>query len=143
MNNSGIADLDLKTITILAGMPINKDIINPKNPDDMAARVRVTFRPLPQNYYESEVKKFREALINCLKSNGVQVIQWDEASTVDESYGFISKILGTTKVRRNIHAVIDVKRNNSKFRGLLSRFAEAIYSLLRNSERSVMDLVHI
>ena len=142
MKNGNIADLDLKSIITLAGMPVNKDIINPKNPDEMASRVKVTFRPLPDNYYESEVKRFRESLINCLRDNGVQVIPWEEASSAEES-GFLSKILKTRKVKRSIHAVVDVKRNSSPTRAVLSRFAEAIYSFMRNSERSVMDILKI
>ncbi|MGI9534604.1 MAG: hypothetical protein ACR2NW_06610, partial [Thermodesulfobacteriota bacterium] len=74
MENGHIADLDLATITVLSGMPLNKDIINPKKPREMAERVRVTFRPLPGSYYESNVKIFRESLMKCLRDNGVDVV---------------------------------------------------------------------
>ena len=69
MDTKKLADLDVRTITALAGMPINKDIINPKNPHEMAEKVRVTFKPLPEGYFESEVKRFRADLKDTLEAN--------------------------------------------------------------------------
>ena len=60
MENGHIADVELSTIAVLSGMPVNKDIINPKMPREMAERVKVTFRPVPANYYEGNVKNYRE-----------------------------------------------------------------------------------
>ena len=80
MDSQQFADLELKTIISLAGMPVQKDLVNPRKPLEMAKRVRVTFRPLPRNYGNQIVIKFREKLENKLKEHGVQVIPWDEAA---------------------------------------------------------------
>ena len=143
MNNGHIADLDLTTITVLSGMPLNKDIVNPKKPREMAEKVRVTFRPLPDSYYESDIKEFRQSLIRCLKENGVDIVPWDDATSKDNSNGLISRILGTKKVKRNINAVVDVKREQSSIKKILSSIAEGIYGLVRNSDRSVMNILKI
>ncbi len=143
MKNGYIADLELSTISILSGMPVNKDIINPKMPREMAERVKVTFRPLPSNYYEGNVKNYRESLINCLKDNGVDVVPWKDATSEEVTNGLISKLLSTRKVKRNINAVIDVKREHSPVRKLFTQVAEGIYRMVRNSERSVMDILKI
>ena len=143
MENGHIADLDLATITVLSGMPLNKDIINPKKPREMAERVRVTFRPLPDSYYESNVKNFRESLMQCLRDNGVDVVPWIEATSEETPNGLISRILNTRKVKRNINAVVDVKREQSAVKKILSTIAEGIYGFVRNSDRSVMDILKI
>ena len=62
MDSQQFADLELKTIISLAGMPVQKDLVNPRKPLEMAKRVRVTFRPLPRNYGNQIVIKFREKL---------------------------------------------------------------------------------
>jgi len=143
MENGHIADIELTTISVLAGMPVNKDIINPKMPREMAERVKVTFRPLPANYYEGNVKNYRETLIRCLKENGVMVVPWEDATSEEVTNGLISKLLSTRKVKRNINAVIDVKRNHSPVRKIFTQIAEGIYRMVRNSERSVMDILKI
>ena len=143
MENGHIADLELTTISVLAGMPVNKDIINPKMPSEMAERVKVTFRPLPANYYEGNVKNYRETLINCLKESGVMVVPWEEATSEEVTNGLISKLLSTRKVKRNINAVIDVKRDHSPIRKIFTQIAEGIYRMVRNSDRSVMDILKI
>jgi len=143
MENGHIADIELTTISVLAGMPVNKDIINPKMPREMAERVKVTFRPLPANYYEGNVKNYRETLIHCLKENGVMVVPWEDATSKEVTNGLISKLLSTRKVKRNINAVIDVKRDHSPVRKIFTQIAEGIYRMVRNSERSVMDILKI
>ena len=142
MNSGKIADLDLNTIIRISGMPENKDIINPRNPSEMASRVRVTFRPVPDNYGHPEVVQFRDRLMEILRKNGVQVIHWEEASTLDTD-GILSRVIKTRKVKRNIDAVIDVKRTYSITRKVFSRIAEGIYSMVRNNDRSVMDILKI
>jgi hypothetical protein len=67
MADSQLADLDLKTILSLAGMPPQKEIINPRNPREMAERVKVTFRPLPGGYDNRAVIEFRKELEEKLK----------------------------------------------------------------------------
>ena len=124
-------------------MPVNKDIINPKMPREMAERVKVTFRPVPSNYYEGNVKNYRESLINCLKDNGVEVVPWEEATSEEVTTGIISRLLSTRKVKRNINAVIDVKRDHSPVRKVFTQVAEGIYRMVRNADRSVMDILKI
>lgn len=142
MSTGKIADLDLETIIGISGMPDNKEIINPRNPSEMASRVRVTFRPVPQNYSHTEVINFRQELVDILRERGVNVVPWEEASSQDTD-SLMSRVFKTRKVKRNIDAVIDVKRNYSVARKLFSRLAESIYSVLRNDNRSVMDILKI
>ncbi len=143
MYNGHLADLDMDTITALSGMPLNKDMVNPKRPEDMAEKVRVTFRPLPEPYYQSDIVNFRRSLLERLKKSGVEVVPWDEATSADTSNGMLSRIFSSRKVKRNISAVVDVKREQSSVMKLLSGIAESIYGLVRNSERSVMSIIKI
>ncbi len=143
MEAKQIADLDVKTIIGLAGMPINKDIINPKNPVEMAERVRVTFKPVPPHYFDSEVKNFREALKGSLIKNGVTVIDWKEATTPGDTYGFFSRLFRIRKVRGNIHAVVAVRKEPSLVRRFFMKMAEDIYSFVRNDDRSVSEILKI
>ena len=141
MDNQSFADLELKTIIGLAGMPVHKDLVNPRMPLEMAKKVRVTFRPLPRDYGNQIVIKFRDTLERKLRENGVQVIPWDEAAEVPS--GLASKIMRTRKVKSNIHAVVDVKREYSLTRTLFSRLAESIYVHTRKPNRSVMEILKI
>ena len=74
---STLADLDLKTIMKLTGIPTQKDLVNPKEPLQMAKKVRVTFRPLPDGYSNKEIIKFREVLQQKLKECGVETLTWE------------------------------------------------------------------
>ena len=136
-----LADLDLSTIISLAGMPPQKELVNPRMPSEMAKRVRVTFRPLPKDFGNQTVIRFRDKLEQKLKENGVRLIPWDEAAEVPP--GIVSKILRTRKVSSSIHAVVDVKREYSLTRKLLSALAEKIYVRTRKPERSVMEILKI
>ncbi len=141
MDSQQFADLELKTIISLAGMPVQKDLVNPRKPLEMAKKVRVTFRPLPRNYANQIVIKFREKLENKLKEHGVNVIPWDEAAEIPD--GWVSKVLKTRKVKRNIHAVVDVKREYSLTRTFLSGIAERMYGYLRKPDMSVMEILRV
>lgn len=141
MDTQQFADLELKTIISLSGMPVQKDLVNPRKPLEMAKKVRVTFRPLPRNYGNQIVIKFREKLRNKLEEHGVNVIPWDEAAEVSD--GWISKVLKTRKVKRNIHAVVDVKRDYSLTRTVLSGIAERMYGYLRKPDMSVMEILRV
>ena len=143
MEAKQIADLDLKTITALAGMPTKNDIINPKNPREMAERVRVTFKPVPHNYFEGEVKNYRNRLKEALINNGVKVVDWKEATIEADTYGFFSRLFRIRKVRRNIHAVVAVRKEPSILRRFFMKIAESIYSLVRHDERSVSEILKI
>ena len=144
MNESqGIADLDLRTIAALSGMPKIKNLVNPKNPTEMSERVIVTFKPLPKNYPNTEINAYRERLRNSLLSNGANVISWEDATTEDASYGMFSKLMGLKSVRRKVNAVIDVKKKLSPIRWLLSKVAENIYRIVRKDSLSVSSILKI
>jgi hypothetical protein len=141
MDSQQFADLELKTIISLAGMPVQKDLVNPRKPLEMAKRVRVTFRPLPRNYGNQIVIKFREKLKNKLIEHGVQVLPWDEVAELPDD--LLSKVLRTRKVKRNIHAVVDVKREYSLTRTFLSGIAERMYGYFRRPDMSVMEILRV
>lgn len=141
MDSQQFADLELKTIISLAGMPVQKDLVNPRKPLEMAKKVRVTFRPLPRNYGNQIVINFREKLEKKLKEHGVNVIPWDEAAEIPD--GWVSKVLKTRKVKRNIHAVVDVKREYSLTRTFFSSIAERMYGYLRKPDMSVMEILRV
>ena len=143
MNDQAIADLDLRTIAALAGMPKIKNLVNPKNPAEMSRRVTVTFKPVPKNYPETEISAYRERLRNSLLQNGVNVISWEDATSEDASYGAFSKLMGLRSVKRKVNAVIDVKKKLSPVRWLLSKVAENIYRLARKDSLSVSGILKI
>jgi hypothetical protein len=67
MNSHKLADLELSTIITLAGMPPQKELVNPRMPSEMAKKVRVTFRPLPKDFGNQVIIRFREKLEQYLK----------------------------------------------------------------------------
>jgi hypothetical protein len=139
MTDLQLADLDLETIISLAGIPPQKEIVNPKNPIEMAKRVRVTIRPLPDGYGNKTIIEFRKTLEEKLKHHGVEVVPWEEATEIVPS--LIHRILRTRKVKSSIHAVIDVERPYSPIRKIMSNIAERIYSYLRSPDMSVMEIL--
>ncbi len=141
MDSGRFADLEIKTIITLTGMPDQKDFVNPRDPKEMAKKVRVTFRPLPRDYGNHIVMGFRDKLREKLSEHGVEVVPWEEAADVQN--GFISKMLKMRKVKRNIHAVVDVKREYSLARKFFSGVAERIYGYTRDPERSVMEILKV
>lgn len=141
MDSGRFADLEINTIITLTGMPDQKEFVNPRDPKEMAKKVRVTFRPLPRNYNNQIVTGFREKLRDKLSEAGVEVVPWEEASEVQD--GLISSIMRMRKVKRNIHAVIDVKRDYSLARKFFSGVAEKIYGYTRDPDRSVMEILKV
>lgn len=139
---TNLADLDLKTIMSLTGIPAQKDLVNPKDPMEMAKKVRVTFRPLPKGYDNKAIINFRAILQEKLEKYGVSNLSWAD-STEKPTGSFINRLILGRRVRRNIHAVIDVKREYSFIRKMLSAFAEGIYRIFRTPERSVMGILKI
>ncbi len=125
-------------------------IINPKL---MAQNLNVTFRPLPDGYHNQIVMRFRQELALKLKSFGVNVLSWQEATTdlfydikipiLNLNYSF--KIKG---VRAEIDAVIDVERPNSWLRKLGILIAETFYKLsypwlLNQQKMSVLQIAKL
>lgn len=133
-----IPGISLQTIGKLIGgfvgeSPIGYQppIINPKM---MAKNLSVTFRPLPHGYDNQTIIKFRQELAIKLKSCGVHLIPWEEA-TREISYDIKIPIVNWNHsfnikgVRAEIDAVIDVERPKSWLRKLGIFIAESFYSL--------------
>lgn len=139
---STLADLDLKTIMSLTGIPAQKDLVNPKDPLEMAKKVKVTFRPLPSGYNNKDIINFRNILQQKLVECGVQNLTWEE-STEKPTGSWLNRMILGSRVKRNVHAVIDVKREYSMLRKALSGLAEFIYGIVRSPERSVMGILKI
>lgn len=137
-----LAGLDLKTIMCMTGIPVQKELVNPKNPHEMAKKVRITFRPLPENFENQDIIRFRKILREKLDQYGVQNLSWDEA-TESPKGSFFSKIITGRRVKRNVHAVIDIKRECSITRKIFSNIAETIYRLFRSPDRSVMGILKL
>jgi len=136
---ANLADLDVETILNLVGMPVQKELVNPRNPKEMAEKVRVTFRPLPKGYDNKTIINFRYKLKEKLTQNGAQVILWNKATEIEPN-SLISRMFRIRKVKRNTNAVIDVDRPYSKLRKILSNLAEKIYLLLRSPDKSVTEI---
>ena len=138
-----IADIDLKTIVSLTGMPRLRNLTNPTDPCAMASSVRVAFRPAPSRYGNESIREFSEQLKDSLVRLGVTVVPWREATVQDGAYGIVSRLLKIRRVKRDINAVVDVKREPGALRRVLSALAEAVYGYVRKPGRSVMEILKI
>ncbi len=138
-----LADIDLKTIVSLTGMPRLRNCANPIDPNEMASNVRVSFRPVPGRYGEERIKSFSGKLKDSLQRIGVTIVPWEEATVQDNAFGIISRIFKIRRVKRDINAVVDVKRSPSILRRALSALAEWIYGIVRKPGRSVMEILKI
>ncbi|MCJ8281322.1 MAG: non-ribosomal peptide synthase [Rivularia sp. ALOHA_DT_140] len=98
----------------------------------MAKNLRVTFKPLPKNFRDEVIQKFREELEVKLRETGVEVEPWLE-STREAAYiidiPFINKQIKfkTRAVRSNINAVITVEQKASLAQTIKSFLAEIFY----------------
>ncbi len=138
-----IADIDLKTIVSLTGMPHLRKITDPTDPNRMASDVKVAFRPLPRRYANKQIKAFSEKLRVSLERLGVQVVSWEDATVQDNAFGLVSRIFKIRRVKREINAVVDVERSPSILRKFFSAVAEGFYGFVRKPGRSVMDILKI
>jgi hypothetical protein len=133
-----IQGISLQTIGKLIGgfsgespLGYQPPIINPKF---MAENLKVTFRPLPDYYYNQVIVRFRQQLVFYLQKHGVKVIPWKEATTELKHTIKIPiinwhKSLKMQGVKADIDAVIDVERPNSWLRKLGIFVAEIWYKL--------------
>lgn len=125
--------LSLQTIGRLIGGSTGQSCKQPIiDPEAMAQKLTVTFRPLPNGYQNDEVIKFRARLILELKDFGVTIEPWDEALT-EFSYEIPilkwKKRIKTKVVKAGINAVIDVERHPSFWRKLGILSAETFYKI--------------
>lgn len=130
-------ELSLQTIgRLISGW--NRSFVDFKppviNPQIMAQKLTVTFKPLPKNYNNQQIIDFREELENKLQEHGVKVISWQQATKAFR-YEFTLPIIGWKKhfstrvVKVGVNAVIDVERHYSSFRKLGIFGVEKIYEL--------------
>lgn len=98
----------------------------------MAQNLTVTFRPLPPGYNNERVLRLREQLELKLRTYGVKVLPWDDATTdfayeIDIPLIKLKKKIKMRVVKVGINAVIDVARTPS-LKNRIERFiAEKIY----------------
>ncbi|MBS3027642.1 MAG: non-ribosomal peptide synthase [Dolichospermum sp. DET50] len=120
------------------------------NPQFMAENLKITFRPLPDNYYNHVIVRFRQQLMFYLQKHGVKVIPWKEATTelkhtIKIPIINLHKSLKMPGVRADIDAVIDVERPNSWLRKLGIFVAETWYKLSYTwlKEKQQMSVIQI
>ncbi|BAZ50016.1 hypothetical protein NIES4103_26300 [Nostoc sp. NIES-4103] len=130
-------DLSLQTIGRLIGgfchkiTGFNPPIIEPKV---MAKKLKVTFRPLPNEYKQAAILKFREELENKLRTNGVQIVPWKEA-TKEVQYDITipftkwKKTITTNVVKAGVSAVVDVEKHPSLLGKAKTVVVELLYKL--------------
>jgi len=132
--------LSLKTIGRLIGgssVPVGQAPRAPvTDPLVMARSLTVTFRPLPKGYQNSVVLQFRTELEAKLRSYGVTVLPWQEATKpfrYEIELPLIpNKItLQTRLIKSSVNAVIDVERPASLRQMAESTFAEGLYRFLK------------
>lgn len=129
--------LSLQTIGRLIGgadkstVACKQPVIEPRA---MAQKLTVTFKPLPKGYKNEEIIKFRQELEDKLRSYGVKVESWQQATT-EFSHEITLPVVGwkkkikTRMVKPGVNAVIDVENNP----GLINRLgictAETLYQI--------------
>jgi TubC N-terminal docking domain len=100
----------------------------------MAKKLKVTFKPLSNNYQNTTIIDFRKNLETKLSNYGVQIIPWERA-TKDLSYAVNIPLLNrkkqiTTKVvLSEISAVINVETRSSLIDRIKTSIADKIYYL--------------
>lgn len=120
------------------------------NPNLMAKNLKVTFRPLPDNYDNLTIIEFREKLLALFYKYGVNIIPWEQAQ-IEIKHQIkipiinIKKTITIKSVHSHIDAVIDVERPNSLWRKWGIIIAENWYKLSYNwlKENQKLSVVHI
>ncbi|MDM9385357.1 non-ribosomal peptide synthase [Chlorogloeopsis sp. ULAP01] len=123
------------------------------DPQVMAQKLTVTFRPLPKGYEQIEIIKFREELATKLKDYGVKVLPWEEATTefnylISLPKTSLKKTIKIKNVKAEIDAVIDVENPPFLLRKLGICVAENLYQiysslLWKNREVSVSRIAKL
>ncbi|WP_392534190.1 hypothetical protein [Nostoc sp. C117] len=103
------------------------------NPEVMAQKLKITFRPLPKGYQEAAIIKFREQLAQKLQDCGVQIVDW-ESATKEMNYEItipltnLRKTIKTRVVKADVSAIIDVERKPNLLSKLKICIAENLYN---------------
>ncbi len=119
----------------------------------MAARLQVTFRPLPRGFRNARILRLREAIRRELEACGVAVLPWEDATDDFHQVAALPVInrrfnYRTRAVRKGIHAVIDVQRPRSIRRLIGTQFVELVYWFhkrfsRKRSSRTVTELARL
>lgn len=134
-SNCDTPDLSLQAIGRIIGGFGDRDtrFIAPViNPQTMANKLKLTFRPLPAGYQQQTILKFRAELELKLQACGVQIVPWEEA-TKEFNYEMEipltpwKKSIKTKVVRSDVNAIIDVERHPNWFSKLKIFAAEKLY----------------
>lgn len=128
--------LSLQTIGRLIGGYGSEETFTPPviDPNIMARKLRVTFRPLPHNYQKTEIIAFRQQLRDKLEQCGVQVVPWEDATRKAE-YEIelpllkLKRTVESVAVKADINATIDVERPPSALGKVKVCIAENLYQL--------------
>ena len=132
--------LSMKTLGYLISRQKSDSISGCRAPvidcNAMANMLRVTFRPLPKDYRNPSVIRFRNKLFQILRENGVKVEDWD--ATIKDYYykirlPLINRVIKikTKLVNSDIDAVIDIERYPSLIGKFKSYVAEKIYQIYK------------
>ena len=125
----------------------------PTSVEEMAGQLQVTFRPLPKGFRRAGILRLREAIQRELEACGVAVIPWEDA-TIDFHQVAVIPVINrrfnyrTRAVRKEIHAVIDVRKPRSIGRLLGIQFVEWVYRFhklfnRKRSSRTVTELARL
>jgi len=120
------------------------------NPQIMAQKLTIAFRPLPNKYQQIAIIQFREQLTQNLKDCGVQIVDW-ELATKEVSYEInipltnLRKTIKTKVIKSGISAIIDVERCPNLFSKFKIFLAENLYNLYsqfvwKNQKQSVSKI---
>ncbi|AFY46201.1 hypothetical protein Nos7524_0279 [Nostoc sp. PCC 7524] len=149
--------LSLQTIGRLIGGFIDNSIEDFQPPiidaKLMAQKLIMTFKPLPSNYRNQEVLKFRQELEEILRNYGVKLLPWAEATRefiYDISIPVINqkRSLKLRGVKAEVNAVIDVENPPSCLRKMGILVAENFYKfysqvVLKNRNLPVMKIAKL
>lgn len=119
----------------------------------MAQKLIMTFKPLPSNYRNQEILKFRQELEEILRNYGVKLLPWEEATRefiYDISIPVINQkiSLKLRGVKAEVNAVIDVENPPSCLRKMGILAAENFYKfysqvVLKNRNLPVMKIAKL
>lgn len=102
------------------------------DPQKMAKKLKITFRPLPNGYSQETIRTFREQLEAKLNQAGVEIEPWETATQEFSHHWHLPLInwkipFKTRVVKGNISAVIDVERHPTLLGKVKIFLAEKLY----------------
>lgn len=126
--------LSLHTIGRLLGGKTARPIADPQI---MATRIQVTFRPLPTGVeIDESVLHLREAIENSLRTRGVRIVPWQTATRTINGKKATMRAVCT-----DINAVIDVERPVSRVKSWIAEILYRFSVLPSKRQRSVAEVM--